>query len=527
MNKFNQNKKIQFFLNPDIRIRVISSILGNIARGGINLLSGILVARSLGPSEYGNYNFLLYSFVAINRLIDMGTSSAFFTFISKQKRGIKFYLYYILWMLIQFVFIIFFIFILMPENWIKKIWLGHEMKIILLAFIASFSMNQIWNMVASIGESLRATIGVQLRNVGISVAFICCLLVLIYMNMISVINLFILNIVLYLTFSAIFLSYIKDMIVDIKEETFQNIFKEFKEYCTPLIVSVWVSHLYLLADTWFLQNFGGSTEQGYYSIAEKFSAVSLIATTSILKVFWKEISFSSLYHDIIRIKGLYFKTVRRLFFLSAFISCFLIPYSKEILFTFLGKNYVSAWLAFSLMLILPIFQTIGQINGTFFYATSNTKTLRDIIVFMSIISIPLSYFLLANSSAPIPGLDLGATGLALKMIILTVININIRTYMITKLYKWQFTYIYQIIDPVLLIGCSYLIKKFLNLFFAYLGFKLSLIPLIFISFLLYLIIIIILILKFPNLFSLKKDDLVYLFKYLIEKVFYKNIKPKA
>jgi len=50
------------------------SLLANIARIGLSFIAGIIIARSLGPEGYGNYNFLLGSFVSIITLFDMGAS---------------------------------------------------------------------------------------------------------------------------------------------------------------------------------------------------------------------------------------------------------------------------------------------------------------------------------------------------------------------------------------------------------------------------------------------------------------------
>ncbi|MFN3467993.1 MAG: oligosaccharide flippase family protein, partial [Candidatus Brocadiales bacterium] len=65
-----------------IKFRFLASILANVTRMGLGLLTGLLVARGLGPAEFGSFSFLLTSFTAISQLLDMGSSQAFYTFVS-------------------------------------------------------------------------------------------------------------------------------------------------------------------------------------------------------------------------------------------------------------------------------------------------------------------------------------------------------------------------------------------------------------------------------------------------------------
>ncbi len=74
--------------------RLAYSVVFNTARSIIIFATGMVVARGLGPEQYGIFSFLLASFVALISLFDMGSSSAFFSFISKRLRSKQFLLYY-------------------------------------------------------------------------------------------------------------------------------------------------------------------------------------------------------------------------------------------------------------------------------------------------------------------------------------------------------------------------------------------------------------------------------------------------
>ena len=57
---------------------------------------------------------------------------------------------------------------------------------------------------------------------------------------------------------------------------------------------------------------------------------------------------------------------------------------------------------------------------------------------------------LAPGDAVVPGLGLASEGLALKMVVLQIIQVNIIAYIITHIWKWPFDWIYQ---PASLLGC--------------------------------------------------------------------------
>ena len=77
-------------MGATIRSRFVASFVANLARSGVTFGTGILLARWLGPVDYGRMSFLLAAFTAIRGLLDMGTSTAFFTLLSRRPRSRQF-----------------------------------------------------------------------------------------------------------------------------------------------------------------------------------------------------------------------------------------------------------------------------------------------------------------------------------------------------------------------------------------------------------------------------------------------------
>jgi len=456
------NDKLASTINSrSVKVRFLASLLANTIRMGLGFVTGLIVARELGAANYGNYSFLLGSFTSITALLDMGTSLAFYTFLSQRKHSPKFYLYYISWLAIQFVLILALIAFIFPQTWRDKIWLGLPKNIIILSFLASFMVTKIWPTVMQAGETIRATVVVQLGNILLATLYFCVVLAMAVLHRFTIPNLFAALICINLLFSLILAKRLKNDLIAEAEDGFSDVFDKFRSYCGPLAIHGLVGFAYSFADIWLLQKFGGAVEQGFYYVGYRFGAVCLIATTSILRIFWKEIAEANESGDKERLYYLYVKTSRSLYFVSAFGACFLIPFSKEIL-TLLGSEYEAGYVCLAIMFIYPVYQSLGQINGSYFLATGRTSLHSMIGITMKIVSVPVTYLVLAPSSNMIPGLDLGSVGLALKIVILAAISVNISRFFICKISNGRLNIFNQFISIGLLLAASFVIKVFLT-----------------------------------------------------------------
>ena len=104
-----------------VKKRILISAVANITRAIIGFSMGIIIARSLSPVGYGDLFFLIGSFTALCALIDMGTSSAFYTFISKRAMNRLFYYLYGGWLILQFLLVILTISVFLPSGLVNKI----------------------------------------------------------------------------------------------------------------------------------------------------------------------------------------------------------------------------------------------------------------------------------------------------------------------------------------------------------------------------------------------------------------------
>lgn len=450
--------------------RFLVSLGANAARSCFAFLSGMIVARGLSPAGYGDLTFLLGSFVAVRSLLDMGSSNAFYTFVSQQRRARSFYSAYCFWLVAQFLVVLLAVGLIMPDELLARVWLGHSRSTVLLAFIASFMQQQVWQTVTQIGESSRKTVRVQILGIAVAVVHLALVTLFIEFKVLSVALMFILISGEYLAaaFCGIwFLQTRVDGAVgnDPLPYSLTQMFAEYWVYCKPLVLLSLVTFLFEFADRWMLQRFGGAIQQGFYQIAYQFSAVSLLATSSILNVFWKEAAEANKRGESEQLAVLYRRVSRGLLMFGAIMSGFLIPWTDQIVRFFLGEDYLLAAPALLLMFLFPIHQSMGQIGGTMLLASGHTRTYMVVSLIFMGVSLPLTYFIQAPlSGVAMTGLGLGAFGMALKMVLLNIVSVNVQAWIIARYKKWRFDWLYQVvgISSVLLIG--YLSQQITGLF---------------------------------------------------------------
>lgn len=430
-------------------------------RALLGFATGVLIARGLSPSGYGNLMFLLGSFAAIRSLLDLGTSSAFYTFLSQRARDRRFFLLYFCWMAAQFLLTFGLVALIIPSSMLQKIWLGHERGTIVLAFVAAFLQQQLWPMAGQIGESMRKTVKVQLMSLGLALTYFAAAAILLAMGRLGVQNVLWLLVILYAGGAAVSWGVLNDPSASRSPSGEANgtVLREYVRYCRPLAILAVISFLYDFADKWMLQKFGGSVQQGYFQIAGQFAAVSLLATTSILSIFWKEIAAASAAGEHERVERLYRKASRALVTAGAVLTGMLIPWAEPIVRLVLGTAYAGAWQVLAIMFLYPIHQALGQIGGTTLLATGQTKRYLAVSVSMMLLSIPVSYLVLAPAAqSGIGGLELGAVGMAWKMVLLGVVSANLQAWAIARLNGWQFDWIYQPLAICLMLALGFMAK---------------------------------------------------------------------
>lgn len=491
-------------MTHSIRSRFSFSLFANLSKAVITFGTGMLVARGLGPEQYGTMMFLLGTFTALRQLLDMGTSTAFFTFLSQRQRSKRFAQWYFLWLGVQFSLTLLVVGVLLPSSWIGLIWKGEQRSLVILAFLAAFMQSVLWSVILQMGESQRLTRWVQGVAFTIAVTHFLLMAFAWHGGWLAVHTVLGLMVVEWAIAVTLILKQLRFLHLTEETDTIKSVFNEFWQYCRPLILYSWLGFAYEFADRWLLQTYAGSVQQAHYAVAFQFGAIAAIATSSILNIFWKEIAEAHHQNNRERVVMLYRQVSRGLFFVSAAVAGFLTPWAEEILRLTLGVAYVGGATTLMIMFFYPLHQSMGQIAGTMAYATGRVGPYVKIGIAFMAISIVVTYFALAYADAPLPGLGLGSIGLAGKMVAMQILSVNLLAFYLSRSLEIKFDWLFQ---PASALACllaglvAYAISQTL------LGVNSQLWPAFLIAGLLYAMMLLTLIWLAPSLAGLRRNDL--------------------
>ena len=492
-------------------VRFSATLVTTLVGYSCSFFTGIIVARTLGSANYGDLSFLLGTFVAMNPLLEMGTSSAFYTFLAQKRRGLTFFLMYTGWMAFQFLTPLILIGLIFPQQLIQHIWVGQQRNTVLLAFAASFFVNQFWIMINQMGEARRKTVHVQIPFALQSVLHLVLISSLVILKVLSVKAVMGLLLGEYILLAALTApARFQDNFIREEDESPSQVFREFAHFCKPLMINAWAGFAYLFADRWLLQNYAGSKQQGFFAFSQQLANVTLIITVAMQNVFWKEIAEAREQKNHQRVERLYTLVSRTLYCVAAWISCLLVVHSREILAWTVGAKYQGAEICLAWMFLYSIHQVLGSVNGTIFFSTGDTMTHFKIGLLLSVLSIPATYFVLAPTHANIPGLGWGATGLAVKMVIIQFFGANLQAWVLARRHGWSYQLSYQLISVAFFLGLGWSLKWFSSQAFVWTGPVVQPMISAVVTSLLYAAATIAVIWRLPQLVGLTAEDLVRL-----------------
>lgn len=440
--------------------RAVSAVVALAGRHVFLLLAGIIIARSLGPTGYGNFAFLLAGFATLHTLLDLSMSQAFYTTICRDHWPLRFFLGYGGWIALQLIVPVVAIMLVLPADWVSEIWRGQARELIILAFVASFSQRVLWQMVVQIGESLRLTVRVQSATVVIMATYFLTVVVLSATGRLSMSVLFIALAAEFAIGSVVILLSIRShhgANTSTSEIQVSKTLHALLAYAWPLWPSLIAVAVNGFIETWFLQIFGGPAQQAYFGVSQQYANLAMVIGVSTTNVFWKELAAAHARGDVATLQAVYRQSARVLFVAVTFVCAFAVFWASEIIHLLLGPAYAGAAPAFALTLLNAIFQSFGVAISIAYLATGRTRAWSVYQIMYVAVSIPGSYIALWL-------LHLGAVGLAAKLLILSVIAQLGTDWYFCRLYRWKTDNLFRLLVGAGLLalgGTSFLVVDLL------------------------------------------------------------------
>lgn len=420
-------------MNDSILKRFGATLAANAVGALVSFAASLLIARTLGPETFGNFAFLLASFAALNTWLDLGTPTAFYTFVSKGTNARAHVRLYGGWLLARFALVAAAL-ALLPQTWLAGAWVGQPRSLVLAAWCAFFASVILRVFLVQLAESARRTVFVQSALSILSLSHLALVVLLRASGTLSLPALYALLVLEYAALSAWFLLRFDRAWLGADEPGpgAAELARRYARFCAPLAGYAFLGFLAEFADRWLLQRFGGAAQQGYFALGQQFSAAALLATTSLLNIFWKELAAAQAGADHARGRELYLRASRALFFAAAAGGAFLAPHSRALLSLTAGPAFADAWPTLALLLTYPAFQSLGQLNGAYFFATEETRTHVSISSIGLLAGLPLAWLVLAPRDAVVPGLALGAAGLAARGWLTQALAVSVQCAVVSR-----------------------------------------------------------------------------------------------
>ncbi|MBF0465917.1 MAG: hypothetical protein HQK94_12635 [Nitrospirae bacterium] len=290
---------------------------------------------------------------------------------------------------------------------------------------------------------------------------------------------------------------------------------EFYRYSQPLFIAAVVSLIADIIDRWLLQVYRGSVEQGFYSLSSQIGIICFLFTGAMIPLITREYSIAFGNRDTTRLAYLFERYNPMLYSVATYFSCFVALQADKIVAIIGGAGFHGAVPAVTIMAFFPMHQTYGQLSGSVFFAMGQTRLYSNITLFITIISLPISYFLLAPSNKM--GINAGSVGLAIKMVLINIIGVNVKIYYNSKMLHFSFlkNLRHQIVSVACMLGIATIATFVIDSMFT---FGVSNIVSFILAGVLYTVMVALFAYFIPDMFGLKKQDMDLVFQFCANKI---------
>jgi O-antigen/teichoic acid export membrane protein len=495
--------------DDSLKKRYLYKLSTNLVGLGIALVTQALIPRGLGPKAYGDFHFLTGFFGSVQNFLDMGTSTCFFTKLSQRpddSRLVSFYLYVVgLSTLLILLFVVGADFVSMSS----RLWPDQEMIYVYFAAIFAI-LAWVSGIAARMGDAYGVTVATEKARIIQKIFGFAVLVYLYFINQLHLAQFFFYNylILLFLMGALVWIISKKGFYSkhhrSLSGGQAKAYGKEFYHYSHPLFIAALAGNAATILDRWWLQTFAGSEQQGFFGFSFLIGTAYMLFANAMEPLLMREFAIAYVKKDYEQIAAIFRQYVPSFYSLAAFFSCFVAVQSEKVIHIMGGSKYLDAGPVVMIMAFFPIHQSYGQLSGSLLFATNQTVLMRNISIAVSLIGIPITYFLVAPVGKM--GLNAGAAGLAIKMVAMQFIGVNIQLYFNTKMLKLNFWR--YVVHQVLIVSCLLLLaaaaSRIVDSLFRERG---MVIASFILSGILYTALTLGLAFLFPRIFGLKSADL--------------------
>jgi O-antigen/teichoic acid export membrane protein len=415
-------------IQDSLNKRFTAKLSNNLVKLALGFITIGLLPRVLGPETYGNYGYITNFYTRTIKFLSFGVPTAYYIKLSKrqhEKKIIVFFIYYSILL----------IFLLITSTFgfitvgLQGIIFPEQKEIIIYATVLLVVLNFVSNSLRATNDAFGYTVKYELVILVQNIMASGLVVLLYYTNTLTLGTYFLMQyfILLFVIISGLNVLRRQEISLSNKlslaKKEMVRYIKEFYQFSHPLFINSLVVFFIVIADRWLLQYFYGSLEQGYYTLALRTGSIVFIFTSAMSSLLVRDMSDSFQNNNIKDIKHLFRKYIPLFYFVTAYMAVFISLNAETIIFIIGGSEYKKASTVLAVISLYPIHQVYGQLSGSVFLATEKTRILRNIGISTGLAGFIISLFLLSPVSYL--GFEMGAIGLAIKMVLVQFITVNI------------------------------------------------------------------------------------------------------
>lgn len=502
-----------------LKKRYLAKLFANLIGLVIGVVTQAIIPRGLGPKAYGDFSFLSDFFSQLMPIFSLNTSMAFYTKLSQRRNEFALISFYSQFTAMAFISLFIFVYGTQMTGLSKVFWPDQRMSYV---YMACVWMGLVWitQLLIRVADAYGLTVSTEIARICQKCLGLLVVSTLFFMGQLSLTTFFFYHyaILLFLIILLVAIIYRKGPSLHtwrLQKAQITGYIKELYTYSNPLFVYGLFGAIVGIFDRWLLQEYAGSVQQGFFGLSFRICVVCFLFTNAMTSLFTREMAIAYGNGDRRQMARLFRRYVPLLYSIAAFFGCFLSLQAEKVSYIFGGNQFAGATTAMMIMALYPIHLTYGQLNGSVFYASGQTKLYRNIGMIQYLLGLPITYFLLA----PVEnfGLNAGATGLALKFVLVNVIIVNVQIFFNTRFMGLRFMryIVHQIMSVACLLGVAAISILVID---KGLGLHDKVVLSFFLSGVLYTLMVAILGYAKPVLFGLQRRDIHSLIQLCIQKI---------
>lgn len=395
-------------------IKIGSSIVVAI----FNIVIQLILPRALSIEEFGLYSYYLNVYTSVVVMANLSASNAMVSKYSKRNEEIGIIIFYLKLFFAISIFLNIMVFCFYKFTEGEIIWLA-------ILGLNSAIINKLLTDAISMYDAIAVAKFPAMLSIVLKIILSVCVLLGYFIGVFNLSIFYIFQIVISIFVVSILLCVLfyhqYNGKKEVKIHTDKYYFEEYFRFCKPLVMANIVAQVLVVVMNKALMNWSGVVEQAMFGAAWQINTLVGYVFSPYAELMKRE--FAILVGEREKIAMRFHHAMQHMFWLTSYFAIFIAVDAKWILLFVFGNKYQNAVIVTQIIMLYTIYQAWGQITGSFFLASENTKINARITILSQILTIVCVFiFQIPN---PIWSHSLGSLGIALNYLVVNIVSVMI------------------------------------------------------------------------------------------------------